>query len=181
MNYHPESTPDVPAEGGQARPDRDLGFLYLLCVPLCAGLGTIEKLDFAGFNYTGWMWVFFLVAGALLVFREMTRPGGRRIRLPLGLWLVWLAYLWSSLCWCEPLEWRNVQDAVQISMPLLVGVVASLVVRSEDQLDSLLRAFRPTALLLGLCAVAAYLGLYEALNMKLLVRPMGLTARYVTV
>ncbi|HVS40201.1 MAG TPA: O-antigen ligase family protein [Gemmataceae bacterium] len=153
-----------------------MGFLYLLCVPICAGLGTIEKLDIAGFHYTGWMWLFFLAAGGVLLIREGFRWGGRRLRMPWGLWLLWAAYLWSSLCWCEPLEWRNVQDAVQITMPLLVGAVASLVVRSEEQLDRLLRVFVLTAILLGLCSVGAYFGLFAALNMKLLARPLGLTA-----
>src|SRR5262249_25720307 len=52
----------APSEG-EAAPRPSLGFLYLLGVPLAAGLATVEGVGIAGFNYTGLMWLFFLVSG----------------------------------------------------------------------------------------------------------------------
>ena len=81
-----------------------------------------------------------------------------------------------SLAWCQPLESRNIQDALQISMPLLVGVAASLFVRTEEQLDRLLRTFGPAVLLLALCPLAMRLGVLDALGMRPTDRSLGLTA-----
>jgi hypothetical protein len=157
-------------------PRASLGFLYVLAVPLAAGLATVENLEIGGFNYTGFLWVFFLLAGVFLIVIEKAQPGEHRIRFSVGFWAVWLGYLWLSLSWCEPLEPRNLQDALQISMPLVVGVAGALFVRSKVQLARLLGAFGPTVFLLALCAIATRLGLLSALGVKPTARSLGLTA-----
>jgi hypothetical protein len=179
MIQQADLTSGPPAGEGETPPRPTAGFLYLLGVPLTAGLATVERWDILGFNYTGFLWFFFLVGGGLLVLAEKTLPDGRRISFPVGPWLAWSTFLWLSLCWCEPLESRNVQDALQLTMPLLVGVVASLVVRSEDQLDRLLRVFGPTLFLLALSPLAAHLGLLSALGLKPTNRVLGLTTALV--
>jgi O-antigen ligase len=171
-----DSTPRPPVEGTEA-PARDgAGFLYLLGIPLAAGLATAERFDILGFNYTGLMWMFFLVVGALLVLSEKTRPGETPIYFPLKPWLAWCAFLTLSLCWCEPLESRNLQDALQLGMPVLVGVAASLFVRTEEQLDRLLRVFGPAVFLLALCPVLTRLGGFAAMGLTPTNRSLGLTA-----
>src|SRR5579872_4433116 len=109
MNDHSDKAPGPRADARTSAGTR-LGFLYLLAVPPCAGLATVERIDIGGFNYTGLMWAGFLVAGVVLVLVEMARPGADGIHVPVGLWPVWAGYLWLSLYWCEPLEGRNVQD-----------------------------------------------------------------------
>jgi len=163
MNAPASQVPAAAVDAGSALPRPRFGFLYLLAVPVAAGLATVAGLTIAGFNYTGFMWLFFLVAGGLVILAEKTRPGGNRIRLPVGPWALWLGYLGLSLCWCDRLEQRSFQDALQISMPLVVGAVGALGVRSEEQRDRLLRVLGPAVLLLlGLCLAAMRLGLVGA-------------------
>ena len=45
----------------ESAPQLGLGLLYLLAVPVSAGLSIAEGVNIAGFNYTGWMWVFFSI------------------------------------------------------------------------------------------------------------------------
>jgi O-antigen ligase len=155
---------------------RHLGFLYVLGVPLGAGLATVEGLAIAGVNYTGLLWAFFLVVGAILVLWEKASPDGNSIEFPVGPWLLWFGFLWLSLSWCENVGPRNIQDAVQISMPLVVGIAGSLFVRSEAQLQWLLGAFVPAVLLLSLCPLVARVGLLSALGLRPTDRALGLTA-----
>jgi O-antigen ligase len=163
-------------DGEAALPRPTFGFVYLLAVPIAAGLGTVEGLTIAGFNYTGFLWLLFLLAGGLVILTEKTQPGGSRICFPMGPWLLWVGYVGLSLCWCEPLSLRSFQDALQISMPLVVGVVGALCVRSEEQLDQLLRVFGPAVLLLGLSLAAMRLGLFGDLGLEATPRSLGLTA-----
>jgi O-antigen ligase len=161
------------AKDGSGSP---LGFLYVLGVPLSAGISTLIPIGLEGFNYTGFLWLFFLVAGVVLLVAEKAWVEKIPRAFPLTFWLVWFGYLWLSLSWCEELELRNIQDAVQISMPLLVGLVCSVFVRSEDQLERLLRTFGFVVVLLGLCVAAEQVGLLNALKLQLVPRPLGLTA-----
>src|SRR3989442_650682 len=151
MKHHSANTLSPSAAAAKAGSGSPLGFLYLLGVPLSAGIATMTPLSIAGFNYTGFLWLFFLVAGVLLIFVEKALARENPSYFPMGFWLVWFGYLWLSLSWCEEVELRNIQDALQISMPLLVAIAGSLFVRSEAQLERLLRVFGPVVLLLGLC------------------------------
>ncbi len=177
MNHLSSTTAPFTREAGRPLPGATSGFLYLLAVPLGAAVGMVgPPITIAGYNYTGFVWLFFLVAGILLILNEKAAHRDSRIYCPGMIWLVWAGFLWLSLLWCEPLEARNIQDALQISMPLLVAAVASLVVRSEEQLDRLLRMFWPTVLLLCLCPLALYLGVLGILNLTLAERPLALAA-----
>ena len=171
-----DSTPGPPVEGTEPPSRDEAGFLYVLGIPLAAGLATAERYDILGFNYTGLMWMILLVVVAFLVLLEKTRPGETPIYFPLKPWLAWCAFLTLSLGWCEPLEARNVQDALQLVMPVLVGVAAALFVRSEEQLERLLRIFGPTVFLLILCPVVTRLGGFAAMGLKPTNRSLGLTA-----
>jgi O-antigen ligase len=157
-------------------PNLSLGFLYVLAVPLGAGLATIIGINIAGVAYTGLMWSFFLVAGAVLILAERDADSDNHIYFPLKFWCIWFGFLWLSLSWCKNMELRNIQDAVQISMPLLVGAAASLCVRTEEQLERLLRIFVPTLLFLMFWVAVEHLGILETLKLELADRSLALTA-----
>jgi len=61
--------------------------------------------------------------------------------------LVWFGFVWLSILWKDGLETRDLQFAIQICLPLLVGIVASMFVTSRGQLDTL-RAMYPLALVM---------------------------------
>jgi O-antigen ligase len=179
VSCQPDATVGPLEVAGKAPPRLSPGFLYLLATPLAAGVATIQEFNILGLNYAGWIWFALLLAGVLLLLAEKGLPGGNPITFPLGPWLVWVGLLWTSLTWCERLVPHNIQDALQLSMPVLVGVVASLVVRSEDQLERLLRVFTPTLVLLSLAPVANRLGLVNALGLETTDRVLSLTAALV--
>jgi len=142
-----------------AGPDRlKLGYLFVLAVPLAAGISTLKNLEIAGQNYTGWIWMAMLTAGIALIAVEKAvhRYHSRLLWQP---WLAWLAVVWVSLLWCESRSARNVQDAVQISMPLMVAFASALFVRSVDDLRRLLQMYWVALGLLTLCVVAHKVGI----------------------
>lgn len=157
------------------RPSRPrLGYLLMLSVPLVA-VFSLDGVHIAGFNYTGWIWVVQFLAALALLQAEMAV----RHQLPRALscwpWCVFGAFLASSLLWCDIWSLRNVQDVAQIGMPLLMGVIASIFIRTERQLLALLRCFGITAGISLLLLPAMKLGAVgnnEGLNE----RGLGLTA-----
>lgn len=156
-----------------------LGLLYILCVPLVAGVATVRQVSIAGFNYSGVLWVIEFVIGVLLLLFEKGMRPERRSYFPIGPWFVWLAYMGASFAWLEAPSYLQVQYAMQLSMPLLVGVAASLFVRSRHQLEQLVRAYFFSLLVLiffvGLC-LAGTLSQDEQDPVFVAVRPLSLTA-----
>lgn len=163
---------------GFVRPPQrtSLGLLYLMAVPLAAGVAHLGIPDMGGFSYTGFLWLFFLVTGIMLIVAAKSLPGKHRICFPSKVWLIWTGCLWLSLSWCEGVGSRNIQDAVQISMPLLVGAAGSLFVQSANELERFLRVFGPLVLLLGLTVLSSHSGLLEMMGLTANPRVLGLTA-----
>jgi len=104
---------------------------------------------------------------------------GQRIPFPVGLWSLWLGYIAISFLWLEEASLLEVQYALQLSMPILVGILASLFVRSREQLELLVRTYFFSLLFLlgvvGLC-LAGVLSLDELDPVFAVVRPLSLTA-----
>jgi hypothetical protein len=118
-----------------------LGTLYILLTPLVAALGCMKGIDVGPMAYTGLLWMGMLGLGLAIFLTEKASHRGSTIAMPYRPWLVWIGYLWLSLAWCSPLSGRNVQDALQLTSPLLVGIVASLFIRTPEQVASLLKSF----------------------------------------
>jgi O-antigen ligase len=118
-----------------------LGFLYVLSVPIVAILADTPGIDIAGFHITGWIWLSYaFVAAFLLMFEKAVHQAGQ-IAFPYVRWSIWFGYVWLSLIWTQHPGRTQIQQAVQLSMPLLVGIIASIYVRTKEQLDLLLRTF----------------------------------------
>ena len=130
-----------------------MGFFYVLSVPIAAGLGAINIDEILGFSYTGWMWAASLIVGILLVQVDMALVRPLRVAFPCAPWLLWFGFVWLSLLWSADAGRQNLQEAIQISMPLLVGMASSMFVTSEAQLKTLLRVIRLTLVLSGVSLV----------------------------
>lgn len=153
-----------------------LGMIYVLCVPFAAGVSTARGLTVAGFNYTGWIWVLFVVCGSLLVTYEMLRRKECRIYFaPFCPWAIFLMFLWLSLSWTDKIGLRNIQDAIQISMPVLVGIVATVYIRSESQLRTLFVVFLIALVPLFISAFFSHHRVPKGLDMRQARRAVALT------
>ncbi len=139
-------------------PRPTVGFLYTLSVPIAAGLASFDAPEIGGFAYTGWLWVASLVSALVAVGADMALTGRFRVTFPYGPWAAWFGFVWLSLLWSQGGA-RNVQDAVQITMPLVVGIAGSMFVTSEAQLKVFLRAVCLSVLLLSATLVGLLSGL----------------------
>lgn len=142
-----------------AAPSRPrLGQLYVCAMPLLAGLATFPEIQIGGRTLGGWLWLSAMMAGALILATEMAVNRPARIRFPWRPWALWLALVWISLFWVKSPGARNVQDALQLSTPLLVGVLGALFIQTEAQLKWLLRAFAAALVPLAVVILASWLG-----------------------
>ena len=117
--------------------------------------------EIGGFNLSGWVWVVMLVLGIYLLNSRSAGGQALPIHQPCQHWLAWLGIVWLSLLWCDdPGRW-NIQQACQISMPLLVAAISSMFVRCEDDLRKLLRAFLWSLVPLTMIVLATRLGVLE--------------------
>lgn len=119
------------------------GTVYILCVPLLAGIAVMRgsALRIGEFNYTGFLWTSALIAGCLLLLVEKGFRPEYRAYFPLAPWLMWLAVVGASFTWMDEPGLPQVRDAMQLGMPVMVGVIAGLFVRSRQRLVQLVHAF----------------------------------------
>ena len=161
---------------------RRIAFWYVLFTPLAATLSVFEKIRLGEFNYTGFLWSGMFLMGVWLLVMMRTDPN-RRPSPPMTHWwpwLVWFGFIWLSLSWCEQIHIAyNVQDAMQLTMPLLVGLVAERAVRTRAELQLLLRTFWVTAVGLVLFALADSTATFERLGIATQTRAAALTATLV--
>jgi O-antigen ligase len=132
---------------------RNLTIWYLIFTPIAGGLSVLGNIEIAGKNISGYLWM-----GLLLCALYLLAIGGLR-RLDhhaLALWcpwILWCGFLWLSLIWCSPVDQFNVQNALQMSMPLVVGLLATAAIRSDDDLRRVLKGFGFAGALLAMFAV----------------------------
>jgi hypothetical protein len=117
------------------------GFFYVLSIPIVAILADTPGIDIAGFHITGWMWLSYAFVGIFLLLFEKAVHQADRFAFPIVPWSIWYGYVWLSLIWTQQLGRGQIQQATQVSMPLLVGVIASVFVRTKKQLDLLFRTY----------------------------------------
>jgi|GEM_PF-1154225 len=132
----PASTPALRSLRDYGRPR--LGQIYVWSVPLAAAAGGLKGIRLFGLEYTGYLWLAYFVAGWFLLLAELAVRRDTRPTMPSGRWLIWLTVVWGSFAWGDR-GWRNVQDALQLSLPILVGVLASIYIRRAADLQPLLR------------------------------------------
>lgn len=111
-------------------------YRYVLSVPYVAALSSISGASVWGLHFTGFIWSSVLVVGVLMIVQHR-----KQIPFPWKLWCPWFGYVLLSLTW-GGIHWRwNLQDPAQMLCPLVVGMVASYAIRTEIQLERLMRGF----------------------------------------
>lgn len=121
-------------------PFRKLGVLYVAATPALAG---VSMFDFrvGGLNYTGFVWVAQLLAGLCLLSMILLTSRRQMDLTPWYPWFVWLGYLWLSLVWTKGLDGKNIQDALQYTMPIVVGIIAATSIRTQGELRLVFGSF----------------------------------------
>jgi hypothetical protein len=156
-----------------------IGLSYVLFVPILAGLATVRGVEIAGFNYTGIVWLLAFVTGMLLMLVHFGSHSGEKIYFPSPLWQLWVAYLFLSLLWVDKATYLQVQSALQMGMPLLIGTLASLFVRTRRELDLLIKAYGVALLLLAFwvgVGMAGFISLDDLDPLYVAVRSLAITA-----
>lgn len=136
-----------------------IGLLFVLSVPVAASLAHANEVHVGGMSYTGFLWLLSLGAAMFVILSENTAVSGARVPMPYLLWGLWIGWLALSSLWRDTHDLRGLQDVLQIGMPVLIAVVSSMFVRSERDLELLLRVFCWTLPVLMAQAIAARLGL----------------------
>jgi O-antigen ligase len=154
------------------------GFLFVLSVPIVAILADAPGFNIAGFHMTGWVWVASGLVGMLMLLLERAVHHADKIAFPYLPWLIWFGYVWASLIWTQHPERFQVQQASQLTMPLLMGVLASIFVRSKKQLELLLRTYCYVLLLGCLIVVLAKTHRLPLADMNNLEDPLGTMAPF---
>ncbi|MGE0606923.1 MAG: O-antigen ligase family protein [Pirellulales bacterium] len=123
--------------------------LYLCCVPLGAGVGALtDGLTLGGSQLSGFVWSGYLAAGILLLLGRMALDKQIGFTMPIAGWVPWALLVWASLVWGEGIGPHNLQEAVQLTMPLMVGLLASSVIRQRWQLNALFASFAAASIVL---------------------------------
>ena len=82
-----------------------------------------------------------LVVGVFLLLLEKGLRSSNHVYLPLAHWLVWLTLVGTSFLWIEAPALPQIREAVQLAMPVMVGILAGLFVRTRERLEQLFHAF----------------------------------------
>ena len=132
---------------------RKLSVWYVVAMPVIAGLSTLD-LQVGGLNYTGFIWALLLPVGLYLLALNRFSGTTSATTLPCWPWLIWSAFVCLSLLWCDDLTRRNIQDALQLCMPIVVALLAASSIRTQAELSWLYRGFGVCLVLLMLFTFA---------------------------
>jgi O-antigen ligase len=140
------------------------------------------RLSFGGFNYTGLLWVVALVAGATLLYIDKCMRPRVLAYFPAVPWLLWIGYVFGSLLWVDDRSMMEVQYAVQLGMPILIGIAASQFVRTRGDLELLVRTYFWTIpLLAAFSFLCVFGGLEETKRTDLFVQVRAISLTLVLI
>ena len=113
-----------------------IGLLYVVSVPFLADVAAMKGFEIAGLRFTGYLWFIFLIVGMLIL---MIR--GKIPITAFSGWAPWFLFVLLSLLW-SPMGIRaNLQVALQIVTPLVVGLVTVVSIDSEFKWNLVVRGF----------------------------------------
>lgn len=156
----------VPHPGTSDTENDRWGRCFVWLTPIFAGISCVPNLELGGARYTGWLWMILLAIAVGLYATRQTAGAAASVAVPGRMWLVWAAYLWCSLIWCDPWGRMNIQQACQITMPLMISAVSAHYIRSESDLKNLLKYFYLALLPLGLTILLTRLESSDVTGMR---------------
>lgn len=115
--------------------------MYVLSVPLVSGIYHLCRVDVGGFSLGGWLWMIMLVIGLVIFGLESALRKNSPVAFPVAAWLPFAGLVWLSLLWCQSFGIYAIQMACQMTMPIFVALVASTSIRTERDLQWLMRMF----------------------------------------
>jgi hypothetical protein len=133
-----------------------IGAAFALSIPVAAAIVHIDFGNIGGLNFGGWVWTGYLLVAILVILRHVSKGSG--VSFPCAPWFAWLGLVWISIAWLDGPRGRGVQDALQISSPVVMGIVGSLCIRTPEQLRTLLRITAAMAAMLATIFVARRVG-----------------------
>jgi O-antigen ligase len=155
------------------------GLLFVLAIPVAAGISSMAQFKIGGFNYTGWIGLAVFGAAVLVVMFDALVPRTPQAAFPTLAWLPWVSLVWISMTWRDSFSFTGVQQAILITAPIFVGTAASAIVRTEAQLRLLVRSFAATLVLLIFSAVLGRAGLLPQIAGETPDRALSITAALV--
>ena len=123
--------------------------LYLLALPFAAALSCFGGISVGMLRHTGAIWIATLFVGVLLLLSQVLSRGIDRIIFPWIWWLPFYLYLFASLLWSD-LRLQNFQLAMQMAVYPIVGMVAAMAIRKQEDLGPLNWLYFGATLFIGL-------------------------------
>lgn len=155
-----------------------LEYIYLLLIPVFAGVGCYGGPRIGGMRHTAVTWPALLLSGSFLILLQR-----RHLVFPLRTWVPWYGVMVASFLWSDRAMRPNLQDCLQMVNPLIVGIVAGCVVFDEKRLETFFKTFIFCAVFILLAFCFFYYGPAAPIREQLdaagagyLPRPAALTA-----
>ena len=119
-----------------------LGLLLLFSVPVSSALAHGQDLEVFGFQYVLYLFLFnvLAVAGVILAEKAFHQPATGTFA-PAHRWIWWFGLVCLSLLWSPEPGLHTIKSAIQICMPLLLGIAGAMFVETERDLRLLMKAF----------------------------------------
>lgn len=152
-----------------------LSMWFLVAMLLLAGISPLE-FDLGAAIFPGMLWMVIFPVGLYLLVLNFLALQGSRPAFPCWPWIVWCAFVWVSLLWGDELGQVNVREAMKLTMPVMLAMLAGIVVHTERDLQKLFAAMSVSLVFLFAFAVAYSVQAFDPEWMELLVRESALSA-----
>lgn len=152
-----------------------LSVWFLVAVMLLPGVSALE-FDLGAVIFPGMLWMVMLPVGLYLLVLSYLALQGERAAFPSWPWLIWCAFVWASLLWADDTNEDGLREAMKLTLPIVMAMLAGNAIRTERDLRWLYAAMGVSLVGLLAFAVAYATTMFDAEWMELLVRESALTA-----
>jgi O-antigen ligase len=154
---------------------RDLSLWYLWSIPVAAAIAGVKGLKIGPLEYTGYLWLSYLLVGLLLLQVQFAMDPKTKIRFPIIPWLPWLTLVWMSVLWISDFSFRNIQDGLQISLPFVVGMLASVTISTNLHVRRIYTSVAISLVMMTFELIAYRLGIFESVGLECDIRALSLS------
>ena len=159
-------------------PIQRLSVWFLVVLSFLPGLSPLE-FNFGFVVFPGVIWMVVLPIAAYLVALNLICGGQLHPPFPAWPWMVWCIFVWASLLWANDVDHVGLREAMKLSLPIVLAVLASYAISSSQDLRWLFAALGVSLVFLLGFAIAYALEAFEKDWMELLVRESALSATFI--